>query len=361
MRIAILGTRGIPANYSGFETSVQETSWRFRDAGHTVRVYCRKGGTGTDISMLRGVELVSLPFISGKHVETPSHTFLSLLHLVLHRVDVVQVYGAGNGWCVPFIRLFGMRVAFLVDGLDWARAKWGPIARFVLRAGARIGSAAASHTVADSLHVISVMAQTLPGRILEYVPYGAKILAEAGEEKLKDLGLKKGEYFLFVGRFVPEKNVHVLVEAFSRTSTTKPLVLVGGNAYDPAYESQLKSAASSRVLFPGYVFGKGYEELIKGCYVYIQPSALEGTSPALLAAMGAGACVLVSNIPENQETVGDSGFYFKSNDAADLSMQIEFLDSTPNAVLQKRGEALNRVQSQYSWDVVTDRLLHLFS
>jgi glycosyltransferase involved in cell wall biosynthesis len=273
----------------------------------------------------------------------------------------VQVYGVGNGWCVPFIRLFGMRVAFLVDGLDWARAKWGPVARSVLRSGARIGSFAASHTVADSLHVISVISQMLRGRAIEYVPYGAKILSEAGDEKLRELGLKKGEYFLFVGRFVPEKNVHLLVQAFTRTSTAKPLVLVGGNAYDRTYESQLKSSASSRIIFPGYVFGKGYDELIKGCYVYIQPSALEGTSPALLAAMGAGACVLVSNIPENQETVGDSGFYFESNDTDALSKQIEFLDSKPDEVLQKRAEALDRVRSQYSWEVVADKLLQLSS
>jgi glycosyltransferase involved in cell wall biosynthesis len=361
MRIAILGTRGIPANYSGFETSVQETARRFRDAGHMVRVYCRNGRTGNDHSMLDGIELVSLPFVSGKHLETPSHTLLSLLHLLFNHADVVQVYGAGNGWCVPFLRLFGRRVAFLVDGVDWGRAKWGPFARGVLRWGARIGSKFANHTVADSLHVIKVMSHTLRGRQLEYVPYGAKILVAAGDEKLSELGLSKDGYFLFVGRFVPEKNVHLLVRAFEKSITTRKLVLVGGNSYDPAYEAQLRRTHSSRIVFPGFVFGRGYDELLKGCYAYIQPSALEGTSPALLAAMGAGACVLVSDIPENQETVGEAGFYFKSNSAEDLTRMIDLLDTSLSQVSRKREEALDRVKKRYSWEIVADKLLLLSS
>jgi glycosyltransferase involved in cell wall biosynthesis len=361
MKIAVLGTRGIPASYSGFETCVQETAILFRTAGHSVRVYCRKGRIGNDRSLLGGIELLVLPCIMGKHIETPSHTMVSLVHVLLHPVDVAHVYGAGNGWCVPLLRLCGVRVVFLVDGLDWGRAKWGRIAKAALLWGARIGSFFANTTVVDSLHVIAVMSTLLPGRRLQYVPYGARVVVGAGIGKLKELKVEKGEYFLFVGRFVPEKNVDLLVQAFERVSSRKNLVLVGGNSYDSRYEARLRSTNSRSIVFPGFVFGKEYEELLCGCYAYIQPSGLEGTSPSLLAAMGSGACVLASNIPENLETVGEAGFYFESGNASDLARMIDYLDQAPDQVEEKRGQALERVKAHYSWEVVSRGLLELSS
>ena len=359
MKIAVLGTRGIPANYSGFETCVQETALRFIAAGHDVRIYCRKGRVGSDRSSLGGMSLIYAPYFRGKYIETISHTFFSLLHAILYPVDVIHVYGSGNGWCIPMLRLRNVRVVFLVDGLDWERAKWGRFARTFLRGAARIGSRYADHTVADSQQVKSVMLRILKGRNIDYVPYGARILEGAGVGMIKRLGLEAGGYYLFVGRFVPEKNVHLLVSAFDKAHTKKKLVLLGGHSYDPAYESNLRNTSSSHILFPGFVFGRDYEELLCGCYAYIQPSALEGTSPSLLAAMGAGACVLVSDIPENKETVADSGFYFSSNDAAHLTAMIEHLDNSPLEVAQKRAASLRRARSEYSWDVVSTQLLAL--
>jgi glycosyltransferase involved in cell wall biosynthesis len=359
MKIAVLGTRGIPANYSGFETCVQETAVRLCAHGHEVRVYCRAGKVGDDRSAVKGIELVFLPFLQGKHSETISHTLLSLFHVLVHATGVVHVYGAGNGWCVPLLRLRRAHVVFFVDGLDWERAKWGGLSRAFLRWAAGVGSRFAHHTVADSIHVISVMAGVLKGRKIEYVPYGARLIAGTGEAVLKRLGLDAGEYFLFVGRFVPEKNVHLLVRAFEQVTTRKKLVLVGGNSYDPQYEAKLRSTVSRQILFPGFVFGKEYEELLCSCYSYIQPSALEGTSPSLLAAMGAGACVLVSDIPENKETVADAGFYFSSDNAAHLAEMIEFLDRSPQAVAEKRKSSRDRVRHHYSWDVVSDQILSL--
>jgi glycosyltransferase involved in cell wall biosynthesis len=361
MKIAVLGTRGIPASYSGFETCVQETALRFQTAGHSVRVYCRKGRIGSNRSDLEGIELVMIPYIVGKHIETPSHAMVSLIHTLLHPVDVAHVYGAGNGWCVPFLRLFGVHVVFLVDGLDWGRAKWGRFAKAALRWGARIGSLFANHTVADSHHVISVMSKALPGCRLQYVPYGARIIEGAGKGKLRDLKLEEREYFLFVGRFVPEKNVHLLAQAFEKVRTRKKLVLVGGNSYDSKYEAALRCTALQSIVFPGFVFGQDYEELLCGCYAYIQPSALEGTSPSLLAAMGSGACVLASDIPENRETAGEAGFYFESGNVSDLARMIDYLDQSPQQVETKRGQSLERAKACYSWEVVSKDLIALSS
>jgi glycosyltransferase involved in cell wall biosynthesis len=201
----------------------------------------------------------------------------------------------------------------------------------------------------------------LPNRQLHYVPYGAKIIVGTATTKLKELGLNVRGYFLFVGRFVPEKNVHLLVQAFEKVRSGRKLVLVGGNSYDSAYEAALRSTESRSIVFPGFVFGQEYEDLLCGCYSYIQPSALEGTSPSLLAAMGSGACVLVSDIPENQETVGEAGFYFENNNVFDLARMIDFLDQSPDEAEVKRGLALHRVKEHYSWEVVFKELLALSS
>lgn len=359
MRIAIVGTRGIPANYSGFETCVQETATRFAGAGHGVRVYCRKGRVGDDTTKLNGIELTTLPYVRGKFSETFTHTFASVLHCLFHRVDVVHLYGAGNGWFVPILRLAGIRVVFLVDGIDWERAKWGPLARIFLRWGAKIGCWSANSTVADSTQVIARMAKTLPASSLEYVPYGARILSGRPERTLHKLGLTRDDYYLFVGRFVPEKNVHLLVKAFEAANTSRTLVVVGGASYDSAYEARVRSTTCTRILFPGFVYGEEYEDLLLGCYAYVQPSALEGTSPSLLAAMGAGACVLVSDIPENKETVGKAGFYFRTNDVEHLRTMLERLDGDAAAVRAIRVQAVDRVRRCYSWDVVADQLLSL--
>ena len=357
MHIAIAGTRGIPASYSGFETSVEETTTRFVRDGHKVRVYCRRNRTGKTRSSTDGIQTVFTPYLPGKYTETFTHTLFSVLHLALRRVETVQLYGAGNGWFVPILRLLGFRVVFLTDGFDWKRQKWGAVAKSFLKGGSKVGSTFANISVVDSRHVLQSLERMFPKGRFCYIPYGARITHTSGRGGLTSLNLREREYFLFVGRFVPEKNVDLLIQAFNSANTRMKLVLVGGNAYDPSYETNLRALACERVVFPGFVFGNQYEELLAGCYAYIQPSFLEGTSPSLLAAMGAGACVLVSDIPENRETVSEAGFFFESGDQSSLKRMLEHISENPVLVGAKRKEALKRAAEEYSWEVVSQRLL----
>jgi glycosyltransferase involved in cell wall biosynthesis len=356
-RIAVLGTRGIPANYSGFETCVQETSIIMADQGYHVRVYCRKSRVGESTILNNRIECVFVPYFTGKHLETISHTFFSTVHLLFNRIEYVHLYGVGNGWFAPLLRLFGFRVVFMMDGLDWHRGKWSLLAKWFLKNGARVGSYFSNTSSADSNHVIEALNAAFARQKFVYIPYGAKIVTAAPGSKLKELGLSKYNYFLFVGRFVPEKNIGLLVSAFEKAKTRRFLVVVGGGSYSTEYERRVMATSCSRILFPGFVYGAAYEELISNCYTYIQPSALEGTSPSLLGSMGAGASVLVSDIPENQETVGDAGFYFRNNDEKDLVRMIEYIDENSDAVSEKRREALSRVKEVYSWKKVTQTLL----
>jgi glycosyltransferase involved in cell wall biosynthesis len=361
MRIAILGTRGIPANYSGFETSVEETAWRLVERGHQVTVYCRTSHAKTAEGQYRGVWLVTLPAVQSKHLDTPSHTTLSLIHLLAHRrPDVIQMYGVGNSlWLLP-LRLTGCPIVSVVDGLDWKRKKWGRFARAFLRASERLAVGWADAYVVDSHAVIDYYRARFDKPPV-YIPYGANVPQVAQSEHLvRELGLEPGRYILFVGRLVPEKGVHYLVRAFGSVRTDMNLVIVGDNLHDRQYVNSVKSTQDPRIRFLGFVYGEAYGQLNSHAYVYVQPSELEGTSPALLGAMGFGNCVLVSDIPENRETIGEAGLTFRRNDERDLAARLQELVDHPNMVQRFKRLAPERVSQYYNWDKITDDYERLF-
>jgi glycosyltransferase involved in cell wall biosynthesis len=362
MRIAILGTRGIPANYSGFETSVEETAWRLVERGHKVAVYCRTSYVETMASQYRGVRLVKLPSVRSKHLDTPSHTTLSVIHTLTHRErpDVIQMYGVGNSlWLLP-LRLTRCPVVSVVDGLDWKRKKWGGFASTFLRASEQFAVWWSNEYVVDSHAVVDYYRARFHKPPI-YIPYGANVPERSLADNLvREFGLEPGKYVLFVGRLVPEKGVHHLVRAFESVQTDMNLVIVGDNIYDLEYVNSLKISTDPRVRFLGFVYGEAYQQLNSHAYVYVQPSEVEGTSPALLGAMGFGNCVLVSDIPENCETIGDAGLTFRRNDKRDLAARLQELIDHPDTVRRFKELARDRVAKHYDWDRITDEYERLF-
>ena len=362
MKIAILGTRGIPANYSGFETSVEETSWRLAKRGHDVYVYCRTNNIETDASEYRGVKLIKLPSIQSKHLDTPVHTTLSVLHLFASRLrpDIIQVYGVGNSLWLPFLRLARVPIVSVVDGLDWQRRKWGAFAKRFLRFSEKLALRWSTEYVVDSQTVIKYYQANYKKHPV-YIPYGANVpKTMTSDSFVREKGLMPNEYILFVGRLVPEKGVHHLISAFERVKTDKNLVIVGDNIHDREYVTSLKNTKDSRIRFLGFVYGESYQQLNSHAYIYVQPSELEGTSPALLGAMGFGNCVVVSDIPENLETIGNAGIAFRKNDPKDLADKLQMLIDNPSEVGKYKRLAIERVQKHYSWEVVTDQYEQLF-
>lgn len=362
MRIAILGTRGIPANYSGFETSVEETAWRLAERGHDVVVYCRTNNVEINENEYRGVKLVKLPSIKSKHLDTPFHTTLSVCHLLMGKLrpDIIQMYGVGNSlWLLP-LKIARKPIVAVVDGLDWQRKKWGQFAKFFLRISEKFALWWTDEYVVDSQAVIKHYLSRYKSPPI-YIPYGANVPKTTMPDTLvREYGLIPNEYVLFVGRLVPEKGVHHLISAFEKVETDKKLVIVGDNAHDKDYVERLKSSKDPRIHFLGFVYGEAYRQLNKYAYVYVQPSELEGTSPALLGAMGLGNCVLVSDIPENRETIEDAGVTFKKNDPYDLAEKLQALIQAPEKVQKYKRLAIKRVQEHYSWEVVTDEYERLF-
>ncbi len=363
MYVGILGTRGIPARHGGFETCVQETSTRLAARGHHVRVYCRQE-KGEQPPSYRGVELAYVPQPDNKYLHTLVHTFRAVRHLTRYPLGehsqkpspaVVHLYSVGNSILIPLIHHSGYRVAISVDALDWTRSKWNRLARAYLQFAERCAVRFADCLIVDS-RVIADYYRRHYRRETIYVAYGAETPERVGDDLVRGYGLEPGRYVLFVGRLKPEKQVHHLIQAYRGLQTDIPLVIVGDDPFSQAYVQQLKRMADSRVRFLGYAYDEAFRQLCAHTALYVTPSAVEGTSPALLGAMGLGAGVLVNGIPENLETIGDAGFSYTANDPTDLRRQLERLLADPALVRERGRRARERVHTTYNWDRVTDQL-----
>ena len=310
MKIAIGGVRGIPARYGGFETSTEETALRLQQLGHEVTVYCRSRQGAAGASEYGGVKLVYVKAAPFNSLETITHSIAVGLHVAFRErnVDVVHMYNAASALGGLIVRLAGKPLVMTLDGVEWEREKWGKFARMIWKVSTWLAVRVANLAVCDS-QTVKTFFENEYGIKLRFIPYGAKLMARESSE-YESLGLRAGRYFIFVGRLVPEKEVTVLLDAYARLDTEMPLVIVGDNENDPAYVSVLRQKAGANVKFLGYRYGVEYESLLSHARAYITASKLEGTSPSLLAAMGASVCCLVRSIPENQETGGDGVLYF---------------------------------------------------
>jgi len=359
MKVAILGTRGIPASYSGFETAAEQLASRLSARGHEVVVYCRPHVVDPSLREHKGARLVHLPTVRNKYLDTFAHTLASSVHAALAtKPDVALFFIAGNAPMCRVTRWAGIPTVINVDGLDSDRSKWPPFAKAYLRFAERNAPRWADTALTDSHAVADVFEQRY-GQRIGVVPYGVEDPRESPVGTLERLGLEPRRYILFVGRLEPENNPHVLVEAFSRISATAArdmkLVVVGGAPYADEYIRTVHRRGDPRVLFPGYVFGPGYWELQRNAYLFCAPTEVGGTHPVILEAMAAGNCVLVNDHTPNVETVGDAGVTFSGEEGVpSLVAQLERLLADPGTVEALRGRARERAR-RYSWVAVTDQ------
>src|SRR5437588_7780020 len=358
MKVAILGTRGIPASYSGFETAAEQLAKRFAARGHEVVVYCRPHVVDPRLKEWRGARLVHLPTVRNKYLDTFVHTFLSAMHCARTlRPDVALFFIAGNSPLCLITRRAGIPTVINVDGLDSTRAKWPPLAKAYLRFAERNAPRWADTALTDS-HAVAEIFERRYGRRIGVVPYGVEDPGHDGTETLERLGLEPERYVLFVGRLEPENNPHVLVDAFARIPAERArgmkLVVVGGAPYAGEYIRQVRRKGDPRVVFPGYVFGRGYWELQRQAYLFCAPTEVGGTHPVILEALAAGNCVLVNDHAPNVETVGDAGLTFSGRGGVEaLAEQLGRCLDDPAHVEEYRRRALERAR-MYSWDAVTD-------
>jgi glycosyltransferase involved in cell wall biosynthesis len=360
LKIAMIGIKAIPARDGGFETAVDEMSRGMVNCGHDVVVYNRSGMSILSGNDYEGVQLVTLPTIKSKNLSTIVHAFLASMHVAFHRADVVHYFITGTTLFAPIPRLLGMKVVCSVDGTDWQRAKWGKVARWYLKLSESLAVRFSNALVSDSKDVQRYY-RDVHHADSSLITYGIRDMAITGREWLDRFALETREYILFVGRLVPENNIHHLIRAFEQTTTNKRLVIVGADPWEKEYVRSLKSTKDPRVIFTGGVYGQGYAQLQKNAYLFVLPDEVGGTHPALVEAMGFGNCVLVNDTASNVEVIGDAGFRYKGSEGPqELSRQLQMLLNNPAVVAEFRTKAEDRARAMYRWEAVVHDHLALY-
>lgn len=359
MRIAILGTRGIPANYGGFETFAEHLSTRLAARGHDVTVYCRAHYVSPRQLEFQGVRLRVLPTIRHKYFDTVIHTFLSALDAIPQRYDAALICNAANAPFASIVRAGGTPVALNVDGLEHKRKKWNWIGRKYYLMAERLATILPNETVTDA-KVIQDYYLAQHRAISTMIAYGAEVERKV-DPSVRRWRVEPNRYVLYVSRLEPENNAHLVVEAFKRVRTGHKLLIVGDAPYARDYINDLKARArrDKRIVFTGFVFGRDYRALQQNAYCYVHATEVGGTHPALLEAMGFGNCVLTLAAPENIEAIGDAGIAYA--DEADLADKLQRVLRDGSLVHAYRNRAQARVKEFYDWDYVVDQYEDLFA
>ena len=355
MLIAILGARGFPASYGGFETFTEELSVRLVERGHDVTVYCRERYPE---SSYRGVKLIYLPTIRHKYFDTLAHTFLSTLHLIGYRTDAALYLNAANAIFTPWPRLTGIPVALNVDGIERRRKKWNGSARAWYRISERLATWFPNAVITDAVTIQEYYLKQY-GTATTFIPYGADTELAGTSDELARLGLEKHRYFLYVSRLEPENHALQVRQAFEKVPTDLRLALIGDAPYAGEYIREVRDSRDPRLVMPGAIYGQGYKELGTWCFAYIHATEVGGTHPALIEAMGRGALVIYRRVPENVEVCGDAGLPFDDEDSlvAAIRNTLAMSEMERN---EYRRRSRQRVRERYCWDTVTSRYEELF-
>lgn len=351
MRIAMVGTRGVPARYGGFETCVEEVGKRLVAAGHEVIVYCRGEEDGPQYHL--GMRLVHLPALRQRTMETLSHTALSVAHAVAQdRPDVALVFNAANSPLLPPLRAAGIPLATHVDGLEWKRGKWGPLGRRYYRIAESLAVRWSDALIADAIGIQEYYQDEFSVQT-HLITYGAPQVTRTEHPGLAELGLTPDGYHLVVARMEPENHVSLIVDGYARSEATKPLVVVGSAPYADAYIAQVRALADDRVVFLGGVWDQELlDQLYANALVYWHGHSVGGTNPSLLRAIGAGAPVNAYDVIFNREVLDSAGRYFRTpQDVRRLVQEAEAdIDATTARGPLSRGRS-----AHYDWDDVAAR------
>jgi len=363
IKLAAFGIRRLPPGEGcgGAETFAEELYTRLQQSEYDVTVYSREHfGQKQKSIIYKSLKVIYLPTFKKVGLDTLFHSFLCAFHIIFFNTGkVVHIHNAGNSAVVLLLRLFGKRCFISMDGIDWNRTRWSKAAQLYLKLTNRLAFYVCNKVIVDNKLVQQHYSAKFLGK-LDYIPYGSNIRKIETSEMLSRLGLEKGKYLLFVGRFSIEKGVHYLIEAFEKVKTDFKLVLVGDDTYNKAWVEKLRSTKDSRIIFTGFLYDQGVDELMQNSYFYIQPSDVEGLSPVILRVMGLGKCVLSSDIPENRFLVEGHGHLFQAGNPESLREKIQYLIENPDVVIKGEQDCLQFVKNNFSWETVTEQHSALF-
>ena len=370
MKIAMIGQKRIPSREGGVEVVVEELSTRMIKKEYDVTCYNRGGKhvagkeyTTTNLKEYKGVKLVKCFTIDKKGLAAMTSSFFGTLKILFSKADVVHYHAEGPCAWMWIIKFFSKkRIIATIHGLDWQRAKWGGFATKYIKFGEKMAVKYADEIIVLSKNVQDYFKKEY-NRDTQFIPNGVdKPKIEKANIIKKKYNLKRDDYILYLGRLVPEKGVHYLIEAFKKIKTEKKLVIAGGSSDTDSYFQELKEKAGNddRIIFPGFVQGKELEELYSNAYIYCLPSDLEGMPLSLLEAMSYGNCCLTSDIPECATVLEDKGVTFKKSNIKDLKNKLEELCTNEKKVKKYKSEAQKYILDKYNWDDVVEKTTKLY-
>lgn len=364
IRIAAFGFRSLPpeSGSAGADKFALELYTRLAAKGYPIVVYTRVyGHSPRKREPYAGVNIVELKTLQFSGFDTLVHSMKATWHIIVHdTANVVHIHNGGNSlWALP-LRLFGKKVFISQDGLDWKRDKWPWYAKAFLYVSGFISAYAADNMIFDNIRAQEYYSEKFCKKF-RYIPYGSEVVVPEKPTGILDkLQLVSGEYFLFVGRLIPDKGVHYLLQAFDRLATTKKMVIIGGSPIPSVYENELRSTRDKRVLFAGYIYGEATIELMKNAYLYIQPSDVEGQSPVVLTVMGLGTPLLCSDIMENLFVVQNTALTFARGSVASLNKQMEYALLHPVEIRKLSELGKDHVLANFNWDKTADEHVTAF-
>lgn len=354
MKIAILGIRGVPAKYGGLETCAEEIGARLAERGHDVVCYCRKNDEDDDMSSFRGIRRLMLPSLKFTITDTYTHSLLACCHVIKERPDVILAFNPAISTLCIIPKVFGYAVALNPNGFDWRRPKWGWFAKRFIYVSAFIAAKLCDKLIIDAKSVADYYTEDFDCEPV-HIPNGANIDPESrNPEILKQYGLEKDGYYLFLSRHVPDNSCEFVIRAFEASKSQRKLFMGGGEASDSPYAAALRETKDPRIVFPGAIYDPEHvKELHHGAYAVIHGNQPGGTSLGLLKALGYGCCVLTLGTTDNAYVVQDAALTYKLTDE-DLKGKLEYLEQHPDRVEELRRLAVERCQQGYSWDRLAD-------
>ena len=363
MKIGIIGLRGLSEGLGGVEKVVKETSVRLFKMGFDITCFCRHKYS-TD-NVYEGVKLLNIKTLNTKHGETAVYAIRSMLQIIRTDFDLIHIHALASAFLAWIPKIFGKKVVTTIHGLDWQRAKWGVLARVILRLGEWCAVHFSDCIICVSLSLYTYFKMRYPDHNIVYIPNGCDNYIDVKLDP--PCGLEKKSYLLYMGRLVPEKGAHKLLKVFLSLNTDMKLVIAGGTSFTSGYETRLKKLAEGcdRVIFPGVISGVEKEKYLVNAYAFVMPSEIEGLPIALLESCSRGICPIVSAIPTTIEVLGDfdisRGFLFDPYSQTQLKVAIESCIDNPELTKALGERAKERVEKTYNWDVISQSLYHLYN
>jgi glycosyltransferase involved in cell wall biosynthesis len=361
LKIAIIGSRGYPYVYSGYETLIKELSERLTERNCEVTVYCHRSLFKEKPAIVNGVKLVYVPTIETKSLSQLIHSFLSMCHAVISDADVVFAVNAANGPFGLISKIFRKPTAINVDGLEWLRPKWKGLGARYFKIAARLSTILFDQIINDSEEMRKVYLNTFKKESV-VIAYGATIKKSEDPSLIQQWLINPKEYYLVVGRMIPDNNADIIVKGFLASNSTKKMVVVGDVFYKDKYADELKALKDDRLVFTGYVHDpKVLAALYHHCYVYVHGHEFGGTNPTMIKAMAYGCAILALNTVFNKEMLNNDsyGIYFEKNQASVLQ-QINYADQHHKQIEKLSENSHLGITDKYNWDCITDQYLEVF-